>query len=34
MADLATTVEAPLPGASLFDKKKKMPSWVSGGGSA
>ena len=32
MADLATTVDAPLPGASLPDKKmkKKMPGWVSG----
>jgi PiT family inorganic phosphate transporter len=30
MADLATTVEAPVPGASLLDKKKKMPTWISG----
>jgi len=32
MADLATTVDAPLPGATLLDKKmkKKMPAWVSG----
>src|SRR6266849_2479391 len=30
MADLATTAGAPPSGASLLDKKKKMPSWVSG----
>lgn len=30
MADLAAVVQAPAAGASLFDKKKKMPSWVSG----
>ena len=30
MADLATTVDAPHSGASLLDRKKKMPSWISG----
>ncbi len=32
MADLATTAQAPLTGASLLDKKMKkhMPSWISG----
>jgi inorganic phosphate transporter, PiT family len=31
MSDIATTVEAPMPGASLLDKKmKKSPAWISG----
>lgn len=29
MADLATTLEVP-KGATLLDRKKKMPSWISG----
>jgi len=30
MADIAAVVEAPVIGASLLDKKKKMPGWASG----
>jgi PiT family inorganic phosphate transporter len=31
MSDIATTVETPIPGASLLDKKmKKSPAWISG----
>jgi len=30
MADLATTAPAPPAGVSLLDRKKKMPTWVSG----
>ena len=31
MADLATTAQAPVGGASLLDRKQKMPGWISGG---
>src|SRR5215469_10070388 len=31
MADMAAVVQAPSRGATLLDKKKKMPGWVSGG---
>jgi PiT family inorganic phosphate transporter len=31
MSDIATTVQTPIPGASLLDKKmKKSPAWISG----
>ena len=31
MSDIATTVETPIPGASLLDKKmKKSPAWITG----
>ena len=31
MSDIATTVETPVPGGSLLDKKmKKSPAWISG----
>jgi PiT family inorganic phosphate transporter len=30
MSDLANVVQSPVPGGTLLDKKKSMPSWVSG----